>query len=130
MRSSINYSLLSNFIFHLFTSSFLINRAPEVILTLGNYGYAVDMWSTGCILAELMKSVEVVHRLQFSDSHSSSSSSLSCLPFIGNDSNNHHHIAQNDYISAELVPFFPGKTSTDVLAMIIDVLGTPSQVQS
>jgi serine/threonine protein kinase len=29
-------------------------RAPEVILTWESYGTAVDMWSYGCILAELL----------------------------------------------------------------------------
>ena len=29
-------------------------RAPEILLGATNYGYGVDMWSVGCILAELM----------------------------------------------------------------------------
>jgi p38 MAP kinase len=29
-------------------------RAPEVMLTWQNYNYAVDMWSVGCILAEMI----------------------------------------------------------------------------
>ncbi|KAJ5265222.1 uncharacterized protein N7525_007426 [Penicillium rubens] len=29
-------------------------RAPEIMLTWQNYNYAVDMWSVGCILAEMI----------------------------------------------------------------------------
>mmetsp|Transcript_13335 Transcript_13335/g.34980 ORF Transcript_13335/g.34980 Transcript_13335/m.34980 type:complete len:109 (-) Transcript_13335:1602-1928(-) len=29
-------------------------RAPELILCLGNYDFAIDIWSVGCILAELL----------------------------------------------------------------------------
>lgn len=29
-------------------------RAPEVVLTASKYTYAVDMWSTGCILGEML----------------------------------------------------------------------------
>lgn len=29
-------------------------RAPEVIVDLGNYSYAIDMWSTGCVFAEML----------------------------------------------------------------------------
>lgn len=30
-------------------------RAPEVILCQGNYGPSIDMWSVGCIFAELIQ---------------------------------------------------------------------------
>ena len=30
-------------------------RAPELLLGWKEYGTAVDMWSVGCILAELLK---------------------------------------------------------------------------
>ena len=33
-------------------------RAPEVILMEKHYGYAIDMWSTGCIFAELLKKMD------------------------------------------------------------------------
>jgi len=29
-------------------------RAPELLLDQKNYGYAIDMWSTGCILGEML----------------------------------------------------------------------------
>lgn len=29
-------------------------RAPEVIVNLGDYSYAIDMWSTGCVFAEML----------------------------------------------------------------------------
>ena len=33
-------------------------RAPEVILMEKNYGFAIDMWSTGCIFAELLRQLK------------------------------------------------------------------------
>lgn len=36
-------------------------RAPEVLLELGNYSFAVDCWSTGCILAELLLQRPLFH---------------------------------------------------------------------
>lgn len=30
-------------------------RAPEIMLTWQNYGVEVDMWSSGCILAEMIE---------------------------------------------------------------------------
>merc|ERR1712216_1096892 len=30
-------------------------RAPEVLLGIGNYNESIDMWSVGCIYAELVK---------------------------------------------------------------------------
>jgi len=38
-------------------------RAPEVMLTYGSYKYEVDMWSMGCILGEMIRSVENSHTL-------------------------------------------------------------------
>ena len=29
-------------------------RAPEIMLNWGDYNHTVDMWSVGCILAELL----------------------------------------------------------------------------
>ena len=29
-------------------------RAPEIMLSFANYGPAIDVWSVGCILAELL----------------------------------------------------------------------------
>ena len=29
-------------------------RAPEIMLTWQRYDYAVDIWSTGCIIAEML----------------------------------------------------------------------------
>jgi serine/threonine protein kinase len=34
-------------------------RAPEVILCSGNYSQAIDVWSVGCILAELLELLKV-----------------------------------------------------------------------
>ncbi len=37
-------------------------RAPEVILCSGNYSQAIDVWSMGCILAELLELLKVAFR--------------------------------------------------------------------
>ena len=37
-------------------------RAPELILIEKDYDYKVDMWSAGCIFAELLQMVAVQHR--------------------------------------------------------------------
>ena len=34
-------------------------RAPEVILCSGNYSQSIDVWSVGCILAELLELLKV-----------------------------------------------------------------------
>jgi serine/threonine protein kinase len=34
-------------------------RAPEIILCSGNYSQAIDVWSVGCILAELLELLKV-----------------------------------------------------------------------
>lgn len=34
-------------------------RAPEVILVEKNYNQSIDVWSTGCILSEMICSLEV-----------------------------------------------------------------------
>jgi mitogen-activated protein kinase 15 len=31
-------------------------RSPEVLLGCNNYGYSVDIWAFGCVLAELFMS--------------------------------------------------------------------------
>jgi serine/threonine protein kinase len=36
-------------------------RAPEVLLGCTHYAPAVDMWSVGCIFAELVRKVRVVY---------------------------------------------------------------------
>ena len=33
-------------------------RAPEVILAQGNYSYKIDVWSVGCIFAELLSMIK------------------------------------------------------------------------
>jgi serine/threonine protein kinase len=30
-------------------------RAPEILLKIKNYGKAIDVWSIGCIIAELLQ---------------------------------------------------------------------------
>jgi mitogen-activated protein kinase 1/3 len=55
-------------------------RAPEVLLNMSNYGPGVDVWSAGCVLAELITGK----------------------------------------------PLFPGHSNTNMLTLIVEVLGTPT----
>lgn len=57
-------------------------RSPELLFGADTYATAVDMWSVGCILAELI----------------------------------HHE------------PLFPGATEVAVVDMMVELLGTPSEV--
>ncbi len=79
-------------------------RAPEVIL-LCNYTTAIDMWSIGCILAELllMQQDSGYHPHQ----RKALFSGKTCFPF-----------------SAETETTY--QETTDQLNMIFDVIGTPS----
>lgn len=84
-------------------------RAPEVILTLKAYDQAVDIWSLGCILAELIRKVE----------NGSSKRGVSCL-FNGSSCYPISPCAepQTDH---QMV------SSNDQLIKILEILGKPSQ---
>ena len=52
-------------------------RAPEVILQPTNYGSPLDLWSFGCIMAELMLSLE------WSQSHRFKMLDIGCVSLLG-----------------------------------------------
>lgn len=57
-------------------------RAPEVMLTVGEYGYEVDLWSTGCVLGEMMMALEIKRDL-LEGKESESSGSICPILFRG-----------------------------------------------
>mmetsp|Transcript_97854 Transcript_97854/g.176625 ORF Transcript_97854/g.176625 Transcript_97854/m.176625 type:complete len:416 (+) Transcript_97854:58-1305(+) len=85
-------------------------RAPELILLQDNYNYAIDVWSVGCIYAELLQMLEGTHHEDRSPLFPGSS----CFPL----SPDRKH--RKD-------PKFHTRGSTDQLNVIFDLLGTPSE---
>eukprot|EP00281_Chroomonas_sp_CCMP1168_P013472 CAMPEP_0206279016 /NCGR_PEP_ID=MMETSP0047_2-20121206/37777_1 /ASSEMBLY_ACC=CAM_ASM_000192 /TAXON_ID=195065 /ORGANISM="Chroomonas mesostigmatica_cf, Strain CCMP1168" /LENGTH=462 /DNA_ID=CAMNT_0053708897 /DNA_START=253 /DNA_END=1641 /DNA_ORIENTATION=- len=79
-------------------------RAPEVILCRGHYGYSIDVWSAGCIFAELLNmqdpQPQVKKRPLFPG--------RSCFPLSPSS-----HTCFKDV--------------TDQLNVIFNIIGTPSQ---
>lgn len=84
-------------------------RAPELILLQENYTQAVDMWSVGCILAELVGT----HRDAPNDKKGPLFPGSSCFPLSPN------HQAPSDWR-------FHTLEDHDQLNMIFSLLGTPS----
>ena len=85
-------------------------RAPELILLEKDYGPAIDMWSVGCVFAELLgmmkqNAVTYLDRKPLFPGNS-------CFPL---SPDRHARIQQNG---------FP-VTKDDQLAIIFNVLGTP-----
>lgn len=85
-------------------------RAPELILLQDNYTEAIDVWSVGCIYAELLQMLDGV---SFQD-RSPLFPGSSCFPL----SPDKRH--KNDYK-------FHTRGSQDQLNMIFDLIGTPSE---
>ncbi len=80
-------------------------RAPEVVLMQRDYGYPIDMWSAGCLFAELqgLRKENVKHYLDRKPLFPGGS----CFP---------------------LSPMGSGPLATrDQLGVIVDVLGTPTE---
>mmetsp|Transcript_56716 Transcript_56716/g.175888 ORF Transcript_56716/g.175888 Transcript_56716/m.175888 type:complete len:419 (-) Transcript_56716:129-1385(-) len=84
-------------------------RAPELILLQENYTEAIDMWSVGCIYAELLGMLEGTHYLDRGPLFPGSS----CFPLSP------HHKHQTDYK-------YHTRGKQDMLNKIFDVIGTPS----
>jgi mitogen-activated protein kinase 1/3 len=84
-------------------------RAPEVILLQKGYDEAIDMWSVGCIFAELLQMVE--ERIQFCD-RSPMFPGGSCYPL---SPERKRGVRQKS------------KGSSDQLDMIFGIIGTPTQ---
>lgn len=87
-------------------------RAPELILLQDNYNEQIDMWSVGCIYAELLQMLEGTHHEDRGPLFPGSS----CYPL----SPDRKH--RKD-------PRFHTRGSTDQLNVIFDLLGTPSEAE-
>lgn len=52
--SAIQYNVMSSAFSKLINAKCGLSRPPELLLGATKYGPAVDMWSVGCIFAELL----------------------------------------------------------------------------
>ncbi|EER12701.1 MAPK2, putative [Perkinsus marinus ATCC 50983] len=86
-------------------------RAPELILLEENYGEAIDVWSVGCIFAELLGMMK--ENVAFPSDRGPLFPGSSCFPL----SPDHKHAT--DYK-------FHTRGNRDQLNMIFNILGTPS----
>jgi mitogen-activated protein kinase 1/3 len=55
-------------------------RSPEIILVEKNYTQSIDLWSTGCILSEMICSTENYKNLQESSTDRFLFPGSSCFP--------------------------------------------------
>jgi serine/threonine protein kinase len=76
-------------------------RSPELLMGARQYGYSVDMWSAGCILAELLAGQEPIEMAPMSRSTSN--------------------------LGRIRMPLFPGRDQRDMVRLIVSVLGHPSE---
>uniref|UniRef100_A0A0K6S6B6 Protein kinase domain-containing protein n=1 Tax=Chromera velia CCMP2878 TaxID=1169474 RepID=A0A0K6S6B6_9ALVE len=87
-------------------------RAPELILLAENYTEAIDVWSVGCIFAEMMNMMK--ENKQYHTEREPLFPGTSCFPL----SPNRQHA--NDYR-------FHTKGNKDQLNMIFTLIGTPKE---
>ncbi|KAL6141178.1 hypothetical protein ACLB2K_059468 [Fragaria x ananassa] len=85
-------------------------RAPELIFGATEYTTSIDIWSAGCVLAELLLGQV---------------NNFFGLNFL-NLGLNYIHLLTYETIST-LQPLFPGENAVDQLVEIIKVLGTPTR---
>ncbi|KAK6285597.1 hypothetical protein POUND7_011776 [Theobroma cacao] len=87
-------------------------RAPELIFGATEYTTAIDMWSVGCVMAELLLG-QVLHL------------TLSCFALTSGCA----HLSDAVILlsSCILFPLFPGESGVDQLVEIIKILGTPTR---
>lgn len=85
-------------------------RAPELILLQDDYNEAIDVWSVGCIYAELLQMLEGTHHEDRGPLFPGSS----CYP-LSPDRKHRSDLK------------FHTRGSTDQLNVIFDLLGTPSE---
>lgn len=85
-------------------------RAPELILLQENYTEAIDVWSTGCIYAELLGMLPGTYHMDRSPLFPGSS----CFPLSP------HHKHKTDYK-------YHTQGKEDMLNKIFNVIGSPSQ---
>ena len=93
-------------------------RAPEIMLNAKGYTNAIDIWSVGCILADMVSTILLslyrIANVKYIYFHSLKSITFYCISQL---SNNH----QKDFLA-----IFPGKHYSDQLNHIMRVLGSPS----
>lgn len=115
-------------------------RAPEVLLGMADYSPAVDVWSAGCILAEIT-SRKVSSQPKPTRQHSPTEPASTKL--WRHCRNCHHHTqeqqkkkqpaAAGSMKQAALIPphnwqaLFPGDSEIDQIFRIFRLLGTPSE---
>ena len=85
-------------------------RAPELILMQESYGAAIDMWSVGCIFAELLQTLDPGKR------PNPLFPGKSCFPVSARRAEREHFERFGEEFKAE----------THQLFKIFDVIGTPS----
>ena len=91
-------------------------RAPELILLDKNYGPQIDIWSIGCILAELLSMLrENVPHYQDRKALFPGQSCYPLSPVRGG--------------AQKTSGGYPSDDQYDQLGLIIDVLGTPDESQ-
>ena len=86
-------------------------RAPELILLQEYYNAAIDMWSVGCIFAELLQTLDPGKRPQ------PLFPGKSCFPLSAKRNEKHHIERFGEEFRAE----------THQLMKIFEVIGTPSR---
>ena len=92
-------------------------RAPELILMEKQYSYEIDIWSAGCIFAELLRMVAGNSDIQLHQS--ALFMGMSCFPLSPCDDDDNE-----DEISG-----FP-INSHDQIQCIFDIIGTPSEEEA
>ncbi|KAL9665455.1 hypothetical protein QQ045_020875 [Rhodiola kirilowii] len=89
-------------------------RAPELIFGATEYTTSIDIWSAGCVLAELL--------LGQVQNHSLMENSCYVKHFVFNV---FHFSHCSNFVFVQ--PLFPGENAVDQLVEIIKVLGTPTR---
>ncbi|CAK0865897.1 unnamed protein product [Prorocentrum cordatum] len=87
-------------------------RAPELILLQDDYTEAIDVWSVGCIYAELLQTLEGPSHMDRGPLFPGTS----CFPLSPDRRHRHDRL-------------FHTRGSTDQLNVIFDILGTPSEAE-
>jgi len=94
-------------------------RAPEIILQNPYYDFKVDMWSIGCVLAEILRTL---------DANSSLRGPLfpgrSCHPISESDDNDAQKKGKSKDIQEGILPSFG---PNDQLQLIMTFLGRPKE---
>lgn len=96
-------------------------RAPEVILIEKEYGPAIDVWSAGCIMAELMQKIQGHVEDPKTVKNQPLFPGKCCFPLSPDKNGSKRHLSDDDNSRK-----FPVSDS-DQLAVILGVLGMPSE---